>query len=401
MFGAVAPAVGGKVVLAIAVEDSQPLHLVGTHELGQGPAGERKVVVDMPVADGIRLARFGKVLQRVLANRLEQMEALAVGVRGDQRFLHQVGEQLEHGNRLLDFAAAANRFGRLERPAAGEHRQAPQQGALGRGQEFVAPLDGGAQRLLPRHRRRIAAGEQAEAVVEALGDLLHRERAHPCGGKLDGERNAVQALADLADGGGVGRRRAERAVGGTCTIDEELDRLRRGHRRHQVDGLALHVQRLAARGEDLQVRAGLQQAPRHVGRALQEVLAVVEHAEQALARNRLGERLDDGLARFFGDTQHEGDDVGHAPLVCERRQLHEPDAVGKFTHQLARHLQRQPRLSGAARAGERDQARDGEQRLQLRDLVFAADEGAEGRGQIVAARPQGVPPDSAEPSVKR
>jgi len=50
----------------------------------------------------------------------------------------------------------------------------------------------------------VAPGEQQEALVEAVGDLLDRQRAGERGGQLDGERDPVELLADADDGPGVG-----------------------------------------------------------------------------------------------------------------------------------------------------------------------------------------------------
>ena len=64
-------------------------------------------------------------------------------------------------------------------------------------QEVVAPVDQRAQRLLARQRGAVAAGQQPEAIVQALGDLLDRQRAHARRGELDRERNAVEPPADV------------------------------------------------------------------------------------------------------------------------------------------------------------------------------------------------------------
>jgi hypothetical protein len=62
----------------------------------------------------------------------------------------------------------------LERKAAGEDCQPPQHGALLRGQQVVAPVEGCAQRLLSRRRGARSAREQFETVVQARADLLDR-----------------------------------------------------------------------------------------------------------------------------------------------------------------------------------------------------------------------------------
>ncbi len=55
------------------------------------------------------------------------------------------------------------------------------------------------QSTLCQQRLRRTTGQQGDPVVESLGDLFHRQRAHARGGKLEGKRYAVQLAADLDD----------------------------------------------------------------------------------------------------------------------------------------------------------------------------------------------------------
>ena len=88
---------------------------------------------------------------------------------------------------------------------------------------------------------------------EALEDLRRGEDARPRGGQLERERQVVEAPAELGD-------RLVRLE--PRARAEELDRLRLGQRRHRVLDLAADPQQLAARDEQLQVRAALEQASR-------------------------------------------------------------------------------------------------------------------------------------------
>ena len=120
------------------------------------------------------------------------------GVELDQRLLHQAIQQIEHVGRS-DGAVRAHRFRRRQHPASREHREPSQQRALGIGQEVVAPVDARAQRLLPRQRRAIALGQQPEAVGQARRHRVHRERARARGRKLERQRNAIEAPADVGE----------------------------------------------------------------------------------------------------------------------------------------------------------------------------------------------------------
>ena len=82
----------------------------------------------------------------------------------------------------------------------------------GFGQQVVAPVDQRAQRLLARQRGAAAAGQQPEAVVQPRGDLLRRKHLDARGRQLDRQRDAVQPVADLRDGGRIGVRQREVAA---------------------------------------------------------------------------------------------------------------------------------------------------------------------------------------------
>ena len=56
------------------------------------------------------------------------------------------------------------------------------------------------QRLLPDGHVTRSAPQQLQPVPEPLDQRLRREQAEPGGGELDGERQAVQAQAELGDG---------------------------------------------------------------------------------------------------------------------------------------------------------------------------------------------------------
>ena len=230
---------------------------------------------------------------------------------------------------------------RLEREASGEHRQSPEDGALALGQELVAPVERGPERLLARQRGPVAAGEQREAVVEAGRDAECAERRHPCGGELDGERDAVQAPADGRDG----RRHAviwqEPRLRGVRPCHEQPDRIVPQHllhvrvlgghrqRRHAVHVLAGGAQRLAAGAQHGRAGTGAEDGLGETGGRIDEVLAVVEEQQEPL-------RTDGGadtVGRDAGAGQRQTEHGGHRhrnEIGCrERGELGEEDPVGK------------------------------------------------------------------------
>ena len=113
-----------------------------------------------------------------------------------ERLVGQRAEQPQHraGRQAL---VRAHRLGRLRCRAASEHGEPAGQRAFGVGKQVPAPPDDRDQRLVPRQRGPAAAGQQPEPVVEARGELGGRQRAQPGAGQLDGQRQAVEAAADL------------------------------------------------------------------------------------------------------------------------------------------------------------------------------------------------------------
>ncbi len=187
---AVAPGIGCEQVLALGIEAGEPFRLLGATQFRPRRFGEADIKREVPGAYPGLVAGFLQAFLRVMAHRVEQAVALAARLERDERFLDQLRLQLEQV-RWLDGVERRDRFGRFQRPAAGEHREAAQHRALVLGQQVVTPVDERAQRLLAGQRALVAARQQAEAVVKPRGDGLYRHRAHACRGELDGERDAV------------------------------------------------------------------------------------------------------------------------------------------------------------------------------------------------------------------
>jgi hypothetical protein len=336
----------------------------------------------------------------------------------------------------------AHEFGVLEREDAPEHAESGEHGALGGGEQVVAPVEQRPQRAVARQRGAPAAREHGEHVVEPGGQLLDTKRRHLRGGELEGERQAVEPRADR---GHVGcRLRGEREAGlhRARTLDEERGRfvagdhgrerlgrppgdrppaIRVGRARidrrvrepgHRPHGLALHTERLAAGGEQREPRAAPQQQVGQRGRAVHDVLAVVEHEEEA-ARRAGGAAECGGQdvgedAGFVGagrmadaeDRRHGGRGIG---VRRERGEIDPPHAVGEGRPASRRPPRRRTRAAGCARrlrrargllagearlsrpagAGERDQPCAPQQLADLVEVTRPPDEVGEGGRHIV------------------
>ena len=80
-----------------------------------------------------------------------------------------------------DRAVADDPRGHRDRPAAGEHGQAPEEAAVLVGEEVPAPVDERMERLLARDGRPAAPGQQAEPVAQpqamSSGDMADTRAA--------------------------------------------------------------------------------------------------------------------------------------------------------------------------------------------------------------------------------
>ena len=75
-------------------------------------------------------------------------------------------------------------------------------------------------------------------------------------------------------------------------------RVGQAQRRNTEEHLSLHTESFSAGGEQMQVRASEEQLPAECGDCVDDVLAVVEHEQDALIADALDERPDD---RFVTD----------------------------------------------------------------------------------------------------
>ena len=103
-----------------------------------------------------------------------------------------------------------------------------------------------------------AAAEQVEALVEQREHRIRRQELRARGGELDGERQAVEAPADLLDRGRVLVRQREARIGSPGALDEQRDRVLEVERVERVLLLARDPQRRTARDEERKPRRGLQ-----------------------------------------------------------------------------------------------------------------------------------------------
>jgi hypothetical protein len=115
---------------------------------------------------------------------------------------HRLGDQARQRLRdvpAVEVVATGDRYRGRRVEGAREHTEPVEHQAFVVLEKLVGPFDRRPQRLVPFHAAAALAGEQPEALVEVRRDVgrAHRRRARRS--ELDGERDAVDSAADLAD----------------------------------------------------------------------------------------------------------------------------------------------------------------------------------------------------------
>jgi hypothetical protein len=221
--------------------------------------------------------------------------------------------------------------------------------------------------LLAFQQHAAAAGEQREAIVQPLVDLLQRQRAHPRRRELERERNAFDPGAELGDRRRFALRQREPGLLQLRARHEQLDRfgarerfharcrLGQRQRQHRVHLLARNAQRFAARRDDADVGRGAQDRVRERRAGAHDLLAVVED-QQCLARFQMrAQRVRERFSRLLAHGEHLCRFMRDERRIADRREIEEPDAVGVRIEHVGGDLQREPRLAEPAHAEEGEQ----------------------------------------------
>ena len=119
-------------------------------------------------------------------------------------------------------------------------------------EQFVRPGDSRPQGALARGEVAGAAGQEREALREPFEQRAWGEHLDASGRELDRERQVVEPAADL----GHLAVRCELDTHRACALVEEGDGVRIAQRQDDVLTLAREMERLAARHEQRQLRAG-------------------------------------------------------------------------------------------------------------------------------------------------
>src|SRR5262245_11000351 len=127
-----------------------------------------------------RLAGGVELLRGILPHGLQISIAddLVLFVGDDKRLADERGEHVDNlcvGTLAGAAGGVVHRLRGLQRKSTSEHREPPEQRALGRGEQVVTPVYGGAQRVVTRLGRPAASGKQRQTASQAISDLVGRK----------------------------------------------------------------------------------------------------------------------------------------------------------------------------------------------------------------------------------
>ncbi len=300
-----------------------------------------------------------QALAAVLPQRLQEAVARCAGAtllgagrrREHERRVHQAQEPAPARRRRPGGASAAqasasdpphDRLGGLQREGAGEDRQPDEQRPLGRGQKFVAPVHralsvcwrGRAVRLPPVSRRKRSSRRAATASTgrprtccaanSRASGMPSRRRHISDHGRGVPRRSGRTPAPRRRRGRRTGARRrspgAPRRRG--CRRPAGRPGTARGRRPRRRRRAAPGWWPAGARRARAQERLG------QLGAGVHQVLAVVQHQQQAppaqgVARARSAGRAS-GVQRHAHRLRHR---LGHQVRVGQRRQFHQPHPV--------------------------------------------------------------------------
>ena len=202
---------------------------------------------------------------------------------------------------------------------------------------MVAPVDGGAQRLLPFFRGADTGGEQGEPVREPVGHLDRRQRRDPGGGELEGERDAIEGPGDGTDRGQVVLPEQQPGAYGAGPFGEQLRRWVVEHlawrgvlrwRFQRADG-DLHLvgdgERFPAGGDNGDAGAAAEDVVDEGGGGIHDVLAVVDQQQHPAPGQERDEPVSEVAGRNGAVHRHAervGDRDRHLVGGVDRRQPH-------------------------------------------------------------------------------
>ena len=173
--------------------------------------------------------------------------------------------------------------------------------------------------------------------------------------QLDRERKTVEPLANATD------RLSLRIIGikigpsSRHALDEQPSRRLRIERRHPPRHLTSNSEWLAARRKDRQSGQQNQQLRDEVGDRTEQVLAVVEHAQEVLVAKLFDQGLDERAPVVVVMTERGRHRRWYERRIRDRRELNPAHSALAPIGDFDRELQHEARLAAATRTRQRHQ----------------------------------------------
>jgi hypothetical protein len=178
--------------------------------------------------------------------------------------------------------------------------------------------------------------KQAEPIMQAVGDLVHRQRADCCSRELDGKRQTVQSVADGDNLRPVILLGSKVRVGTASALEEQRNgvgflRLNLVGRQPQwgsaPDNLSWYAEHLATGHQQRRFRAAQQKALDELRRIHHQVLAVVQQQQNPavtqIRHKALGGIHVAGLTTFSAEPQGRQGGGSDAGAIADWRQIDE------------------------------------------------------------------------------
>ncbi len=158
------------------------------------------MVVSVTAGDPFVLAILVKLFDRVGTGGVKQPEPRSgtADIGDNQRFGYEIGQPVY---RLARCVCCIDGHGcrSLDRKAAGEDAERPEELLLVLAQQAVAPIEDGPHGSMPRRCCATPRPQQRQAAIQAGDKAFDPKHLDARRGKLDRQRQAVKPAANLAD----------------------------------------------------------------------------------------------------------------------------------------------------------------------------------------------------------
>jgi hypothetical protein len=337
----------------------------------------------------------GQVGLTELTHRLQQ------GIAGrttrfvdhDERLVDESQDPVKHFPRINPLSGDDD-FSGVDGKRSREHRAAVKHTPLDIVEQFVGPTDGRVERSVTTGRGAIARGQEPQPLVEPTHDVGRSHPPHPGRGELYGQRDVVEALADLDDGGLVVVAQSDVSSHHLGPVHEQLDAVDRPaacarQRGHRPDVFASHPQQRLTGHHHRQDGRRLQHPVDDLGHLGEQVLAVVDHHQGLAGAGPATQGVEHRLSLAFGHAQRGEDGCRHQGPLLQRGEAHEPGPVFELGGDLGGDLEGQARLAHPARTGQRNEPLARDAGGELFHLLGPADEAGALHGQVPGQLVQG------------